>query len=700
MKLHPLAAAIAISFAASHGLAAPITLQGNYIKIGTNDLSGALGSGGSAPPGILFDGTGQGNFNPAYDYLTPGTAFEGYGISSNLGDQKRNNAIGMFNTTTNWVTDSFTDYSGVAQGGFTYDKRVIWQGTYNDGGNGYTLNRDIAFNNNDKRITIRTTITAISNLTNLKFAEFTDPDVQATGGDSSAGNNSLGAGSIPASDLALASATASGYTIGLYSNSAVTHHAGIDTPLWSTLPADYLAGNDDGATPSDSAIGMGFNIGTLNSGDSITLLYYYVFGTDLADLLNQTGVVIDTGSTYVDTAAPTGLAPLASYLDQHDDTGKRSELADELNEMSEQGVEDALKSVLPTNATVAAEVANSGLGTSIDMLHERAGTVLGSLNTVRDFLAQGRDDREAAFTLPEAQGSQLDDLARGLAATPYQRFQTGQQAMWVQGVGGQTNGDKSDLTHGYDADHYGVVMGYEYSLNESAFLGLMYGGIQSAVEYGQNSGDTEVFSHHLGLYGQYLLGSYKLTALLSYGMSDYDNTRKINVGNVSGKATADYDGDSQSVSIGLSRLFTHAEWEIEPFAVLAYTASTTDSYTEAGTEGLTMAVGGDTLEIASLRLGSGFKRDVQLGAVDGTVTLKPSFRHQEGLNETANDVRFVDVSPTTTVRGDDLTRDSVGMAFELGAHISESGTLKAGYDLDLSEDQSSNNVYVGYQYSF
>ncbi len=63
-------AAASVLLMGSSAIAAPLTLQGNYVKIGVND-AGTVGSGGATSPGIQYDSTGTATFNPAYDYLTP-----------------------------------------------------------------------------------------------------------------------------------------------------------------------------------------------------------------------------------------------------------------------------------------------------------------------------------------------------------------------------------------------------------------------------------------------------------------------------------------------------------------------------------------------------------------------------------------------------------------------------------------------------
>ena len=50
-------------------------LENIWVKAGVNATSGTFGSGGSTSPGLLFDPTGTGTFDPSFDYLTPGSPF-------------------------------------------------------------------------------------------------------------------------------------------------------------------------------------------------------------------------------------------------------------------------------------------------------------------------------------------------------------------------------------------------------------------------------------------------------------------------------------------------------------------------------------------------------------------------------------------------------------------------------------------------
>lgn len=269
-------AAIAL-LAASPALAASLVLSGDYMKIGLND-GGTLGYSGNTSPGILYDGTGTGTFNDAYDYLTPGTPFEGFVVAGNGGSAFTlvNNNFGQFDISGG----TLTDYSGVAFNGATYDQRAVWTGT---AAGLFTITNDYYFDEGDQRLKIRTTITALSDLTDITFSRQLDPDAVAAAGDSSATNNFRGTDSVSANDLVYAEALVSKYVIGLYTDSSYTHNSAIT--FWTTDTASYLNGEDVGN--GDNTIGLGFDLGDLLTGGTITFDYSYIFGTDIAAAIGQ-----------------------------------------------------------------------------------------------------------------------------------------------------------------------------------------------------------------------------------------------------------------------------------------------------------------------------------------------------------------------------------------------------------------------------
>ena len=243
-------------------------LQNDWVKAGVNTNTGTLGSGGGTSPGLLFDTTGTGTFNAAYDYLTPGAPFDGFSLKVD-GVNKTNNNTGA---------------TGIAKtGGLTLsnsDTTLTWTGASAYGGNNWSVSNAYTLGVGKPYIDITSTIVAGGAASNVYFAKFIDPDSQGMPGDSSATDNVLGYGAIPSTNVAFSEATVSRYALGLYSaGSNVT--AGING--WNTDAASYINADASCGTGilfcrADHTIGLTFSWTGVNSGDTLTASYAYIFG--------------------------------------------------------------------------------------------------------------------------------------------------------------------------------------------------------------------------------------------------------------------------------------------------------------------------------------------------------------------------------------------------------------------------------------
>jgi len=272
-----LAAASALLMGSS-AVAAPLTLEGNYVKIGTND-AGTIGSGGNTSPGILYDSTGTATFNPSYDYLTPGTPFEGWtvkGIDSDGTTVLFNYTNNNTNVTSPAITGTLVDYSGVSYRGLTFDNRAVWSGSVTE----FNIEHDYRFNDNQQFVDINTRLEFLINVPTLYFGRFTDPDARAATGDSSRTLNVRGyAGGVPETNIVLSEALASKYALGLFT-AATNSNTGISAG-WTTDPIDYYNGVNDG--DGDYTIGMAFMFSGINTGDIVNIQYAYIFGPSSYD---------------------------------------------------------------------------------------------------------------------------------------------------------------------------------------------------------------------------------------------------------------------------------------------------------------------------------------------------------------------------------------------------------------------------------
>ena len=246
-------------------------LENEWVKAGVNGNTGTLGSGGSTSPGLLFDPEGTGTFNSSYDYLTPGSPFDGFAVKVD-GTNHANNNTGSVGVTKD--TDGFVDGTDT----------LTWSGGVTDKfniDNTYTLEANKPF------IDINTRIEMLVDAGEVNFAKFIDPDSQGMPGDSSSTDNVLGYGVIPDTNVAFSEATTSRYALGIYTTDTnVT--AGVES--WSTEADGYegtnytdAEGNPVNFGNSDDTIGISWTWTGVTTGDILEANYAYIFGPSAFD---------------------------------------------------------------------------------------------------------------------------------------------------------------------------------------------------------------------------------------------------------------------------------------------------------------------------------------------------------------------------------------------------------------------------------
>jgi hypothetical protein len=263
--------AIADTSSMNEGVSGMGLLENEWVKAGVNGNTGTLGSGGSTSPGLLFDPEGTGTFNSSYDYLTPGSPFDGFAVKVD-GTNYANNNTGGVGVTKD--TDGFVDGTDT----------LTWSGGVTDKfniDNTYTLEANKPF------IDINTRIEMLVDAGEVNFAKFIDPDSQGMPGDSSSTDNVLGYGVIPDTNVAFSEATTSRYALGIYTTDTnVT--AGVEG--WTQEADGYegtnytdAEGNPVNYGNSDDTIGISWTWTGVTTGDILEANYAYIFGPSAFD---------------------------------------------------------------------------------------------------------------------------------------------------------------------------------------------------------------------------------------------------------------------------------------------------------------------------------------------------------------------------------------------------------------------------------
>ena len=293
--------------------AANAILQNEYVKAGVNELTGTFGSGGNTSPGLLYDSTGASTFNTAYDYLTPGSPFDGFSVKVDGTNYANNNAGGTA-ISGGWTLSTTPSSNG-----------ADWSGTFTHAGSTWSVRNAYNLPAGQPYVDITSSITAGSAATQVWFGRFIDPDARAAAGDSSVTDNVIGYGAIPTRNIVFSEALSSRYALGLYSTNSNVY-AGVQ--YWTQQADGYqttVYGTNFGT--GDDTIGLSWVFNGVSVGDILTMNYAYIFGPNAfgaastaiaggaggGDTSVLTGTLTDVGSA-TDAAASPSTPPTPTVI--------------------------------------------------------------------------------------------------------------------------------------------------------------------------------------------------------------------------------------------------------------------------------------------------------------------------------------------------------------------------------------------------
>ncbi len=269
-SLAKLAAAAALALPSMAN--ATVTFNGNFIGV-------TIGNDGSLSS-LKHDPAGGGSYG-VNDYITPGTPHEGFSTASTQGGFRQNgNAVG-----DNYLGGPSAALVGPAAMG--YDFAANWTGADSL----LNISHSFFYNDGDERIRIITTLTALSDLTNLAFARSVDPDPDVNTSGSFATNNLRGNMLFGTDDFIGAAGPVTGLTLALVNNNGTyTSNTHIGGSCCSNVNPNTVLGGGIVSNFADSSLNMAWLVGGLSTGSSATIEYFYAVGDKIEDTGGPGGV--------------------------------------------------------------------------------------------------------------------------------------------------------------------------------------------------------------------------------------------------------------------------------------------------------------------------------------------------------------------------------------------------------------------------
>ena len=574
-----------------------VVMQNEYIKVGVNETTGTLGSGGNTNPGIQYDNTGTSTFNSAYDYLTPGSPYEGWAVRIDNADGTQFKLYG--NNNAGFQMDGNTDVSG-AWVGTPSATSSVWAGSTTEFGIRHTYSLPSA----QRYLDITTRIEATAAMPHLYFGRYIDPDAVAAPGDSSATDNVRGYGVIPKTNVVFSEATVSRYALGLYSAQSGTVNTSIQG--WTSDPKNYYlnTGGKPDVSNGDDTIGIAFYAANVAVGDILTYNYAYIFGPSAFTAANYAitggagggtagtssfGTLVDVGSatdagsgtttpstptitgtstttiTVSDTTAINTSLPVITASLAHHDASESSSQQTIARETTTNVTTPYTRSVVTLDRTT--NTWSDGTTTTSDSATTTTDTLINNVSTsVANDSFSGRIDQMSYL------GNLNKQLDRGLNMDAFRKdgATNGDVTMYVNATGGS-----SSIGDGYNSKSQIYGLGVEKEIKPNWRLGAQYNRVRTTMD-GTDS-NTAQNKDHVGLFSVYTTEKdVKIVNNLGYANNDVKSSRTVeNVFNNSHTAS----GNNLWLN---SRAYAPETKDFRPYVGVTVGKSTTGGYEERG----------------------------------------------------------------------------------------------------------------------
>lgn len=285
-------------------------------------------------------------------------------------------------------------------------------------------------------------------------------------------------------------------------------------------------------------------------------------------------------------------------------------------------------------------------------------------------------------------------IFRGQSPTAFDSFAPGGQMTnaWMRGFAQsgtvESNGNISETDYLIN----GASVGLERRVTPYHLVGVSFSSSQYSATTPMTNAHTS--NQHMSLYTAAMNDYVYLAGAFSFGWSDYETARNLQVGGMTRTAQAAYDGQDLSTYLEFGAYMGVGSWQLRPLLGVQYTHLTQDQFRETGADSLNLAVAKNQTD--SVRLSAGARLSSEFGTGKSVVWVpRFSARWMAELGESDQLVTagFADSAAGTFVTqgadfGDQFLLAGAGLAVDVGMAT----RLFVNYDLQTT---SSHTAHIG-----
>lgn len=260
--------------------------------------------------------------------------------------------------------------------------------------------------------------------------------------------------------------------------------------------------------------------------------------------------------------------------------------------------------------------------------------------------------------------------------------------------------DRPDDT-GYDFTNMGVTMGSDFRFTKNIIAGLMLGLNTSRANVDNSGSKVKMDGYTFGTYGSYFNKNFYIDGSISYGIANYNNTRRIVFPGIDRTATSSPNGNQFNAYGAIGYDIHKNNWIITPNVSLQYISLNTDSCTEKNAGALNLDV--DKQNTESLQGNMGARLSYTLKK-DDTIII-PSIRASYGyefLRDSQNITsRLAQGSSPFSVQTVSPDRNSLNLGAGISVFKASSMSLYLTYDTQIGESRYiAHSVNAGLRVGF
>lgn len=245
-------------------------------------------------------------------------------------------------------------------------------------------------------------------------------------------------------------------------------------------------------------------------------------------------------------------------------------------------------------ATLQALQSNSALGNEVANLGSASEFYAAYNQFLPEFAAAARQ-----FVLANSDGA---TGAVGNHLDAARRSQDKPGGAWIQEFAYFADRDLAGLSEQYRGEGFGFTGGLDTELGPFHAVGVNFGFASTEVEDVVGVDEPlDVTTLLAGFYAGYARGALGIDAYLGGGYNQFEQNRRVQVGDFSGSSTGDWDGTHLTASLraGYDVEFGKRYWA-RPVVSLDYLRLSESAYSETGDLGVALAVEGRTSEVGSV----------------------------------------------------------------------------------------------------